>query len=139
MHPGIVINIGDFKMKVKNSRYHSGECQHLNVEHDANGETFVCVDCLRSLTAMAVFKTFIKQYERADEKLRREREEVEAARGTILHLIAAKAAETAWRNRSMLPTCPHCQRGIAPADGFGKTLISKAIEMRRRESERGKA
>jgi hypothetical protein len=132
LYPGIVIDIGEFKMRVKSAIPAPGECRHLNIEYSDCGETFVCGDCKAFLTPMAVFKVFIGQYERAKRKLDIEREEFEAMKAKDIHLIAAKKVEAVWRNTKQVPACPHCQRGILASDNLGGTIISKALELRRR-------
>jgi ribosomal protein S27E len=133
-----VIQIDEMRLTQK-SRFEMGrraDCRHLHLTTDEEGDIVKCDDCGMQVSAFWALRMLSEHYERAMAKLKnRERAQAMAEEKTI-HLKAAQTVESAWRSRSMVPTCPHCGEGIAPTDGFGRSAINKQIDERRRAERR---
>lgn len=134
-----IIQIGDFSLARENSEAKSrrGEaCAHRRLDLDQHGEVVRCRDCgtqVSAFWALGMLATFWRdESARLQSRLNQAQKDLDAT----LHLRAAKTAEQAWRNRDMVPTCPHCGEGISPADGFGRSLVSKRIDEARREARK---
>lgn len=126
-----VIEIGDFSIARKSRSYGfvaEGECAHRRTTMEEDGEIVRCRDCKAQLTAWWLLKEILYAYTESQRKAKIDREQIAKERATIIHLIAARKVERAWRHHTMLPTCPHCHRGIAPTDGFGDGMVNKKIE-----------
>jgi len=114
-----------------------GECRHMHVTLDDNGDIVKCDDCGVQLSAYWAIGHFVEYYQRAIAKLTHAQNQLNQAQEQGVHLIAARRVERAWRSRTMVPACPHCGEGIGPKDGFGSTCINKAIYERRRAAKKG--
>ena len=138
---GNVVDIGTYRFKKVNTRSYgmrTGDCQHRNLTIDLNGEIITCDDCQKQVTAMWAVCMFLDYWDRLMRDLENRRKTVEELESKTVVLKAAKAVERAWRQRSMVPCCPHCHRAIFPTDGFpGRSSVNKQMELarRRRESE----
>jgi hypothetical protein len=130
-----IIQIGEFALKRKRERYirSQEECRHLHVELDDNGDIVTCLDCNKQVSAYWALRNLTLEWEKAAKKVQLQQEKVREEANAKIHLIAARVVEQAWRRRSLVPTCPHCHAGILPTDGFGQSMMSRSIEIRRRE------
>lgn len=131
-----IIEVGDFRIARKGriDQYDRQKCRHMHVELNDHGETVTCSDCgvqVSAYWALHMVADYWKDHARAHKSAVARLEEDKKAN---LHLIAARKVEGAWRDRKMVPCCPHCGEGISPADGLGATMISKRIDDARRES-----
>lgn len=129
-----VIEIGDFRIARKERSYtrELTECPHHWLELDDKGGLVQCTKCkvyVSAFWALSAMTAHIN--ERFESVGRREKAAAEAAERQ-LSLTAAQAVERAWRKRSMVPSCPHCNEAIFPGDGFGHSLVNKALALRRR-------
>ncbi|MCA8447568.1 MULTISPECIES: hypothetical protein [Burkholderia cepacia complex] len=133
-----VIHIDEMRL-TKQQRFRFGKdagCKHLNLTMDDEGDIVTCDDCGKQVSAFWALKMLSEYYQKAMGKLaRREQVQSEVEQRTI-HLKAAQAVEKAWRSRTMVPTCPHCNEGISPSDGFGRSMVNKMIDERRRAERR---
>jgi hypothetical protein len=129
-----IIQLEQWRVRLKGGRAASqpGQCGHHNLTMDPHGQTVRCEDCKLQLSAYWVLESVVESYRRA-------RTELDLAKAVHLQkvraevgLLAAQRVNTAWRSRHMVPTCPHCARGIFPEDGFGTAMIPKALELARR-------
>ena len=116
-----------------------GECRHMHITLDDNGDIVKCDDCGVQLSAYWAITHFTEYYQRAIAKLTSAQKRLATAQEEGVHLLAARRVERAWRSRTMVPACPHCGEGIGPKDDFGGTCINKAIYERRRAAKRGGA
>ncbi|AMR77661.1 hypothetical protein [Cupriavidus nantongensis] len=133
-----VIQIEEMRLTQRSRSYvgRSGECQHMNLTMDEDGDIVKCDDCGIQVSAFWALKLLSENYGRAMAKLQsRERRQADVE-GKTIHLRAAQEVERAWRSRTMVPTCPHCGEGIAPTDGFGRSAVNKQIDERRRQQRR---
>lgn len=129
-----VTNIGDWVINRKTKSYFTpkGECGHKHLQMEDDGAVVKCTDCGVQVSAYWALENIVRAYNEWTVKFNRERETFRQSKEKEIHLLAAKKVESAWRSRSMVPTCPHCRSGILPSDGFGGGMINKEIEMRRR-------
>lgn len=129
-----IINIGDLAIERKRREYASSKdaCDHRHLQFDESGDVVRCVKCGTQVSAFWVLQMLVEQYTLWTARLNRERESVRQAAEASLHLIASRKVEIAWRNRTMVPSCPHCGNGILPEDGLGSSMINRAFEIRRR-------
>lgn len=119
------------------SGFSTAECAHIHTTLDDNGRTVRCDDCHLQLSAYWLLEQIIYEYSDAIERLKSERAHFEEEKKKELTLLSAQKVEKAWRRRNLVPTCPHCHRGILPTDGFGAGgFINKEIELRRRRLSR---
>lgn len=129
-----VIELGEFRFARKHHRkWDKSECQHKYTELDDNGNIVMCMDCGKQVDAYFVLRMLTEDWGRIQSEIDIKRLCVEEEKGKHIHLIAARKVESAWRNKRMVPTCPHCGEGIAATDGFGGGMISKEIDNARRQ------
>jgi predicted metal-dependent phosphoesterase TrpH len=128
-----VVQIGDFSIeRLRRFSVKEHPCEHRRLTMEEVGEVVRCRDCSAQVSAFWTLEQILIAHREALSVARRTVEKVNAERNTILHLIAARKAEKAWRHPRMVPTCPHCSAGIFPQDGFGSRMTNKKLEMRRR-------
>jgi hypothetical protein len=132
-----VIEFADWKVRKEAKRYFSepNKCDHKQLTMDPHGFTVQCDDCKLQLSAYWVLERMLDQYRKARDRLASDRESHRAKMAGDIRMLAARGVEKAWRSRNMVPTCPHCSRGIFPADGFGGSAVSKELELARRERD----
>jgi hypothetical protein len=128
-----VTDIEQLRITRKNSLNRQDECQHQHMTMDFNGETVTCDDCGKALSAFWVLNRFTEQFRRAREALTARQAALAASEQKTLHLRAAQEVEQAWRSRTMVPTCPHCNEAIFAGDGFGRSTMSRDMAERRRK------
>lgn len=131
-----VVHIGDFTFKRKNTHWLGSadpkSCKHRVVIIDDNGGTVTCERCEAHLSPIWALTMLTNEWQGSVARLASWRDEIKAESEKHIHLIAARKVEKAWRSRDMVPTCPHCRRGISPTDGFGGSRINKKIDERHR-------
>ncbi len=123
-----VIDIGEARFTRKENK----PCAHRHLLCDPREKTLECEDCGRTVDPFQALWGIVREIDQEWEKIRRARKEDEEMRRKGLTLKAAKAVETAWRRRSMVPTCPHCHEAIFPEDGFGRRMANKKMARERR-------
>lgn len=133
-----VVEIGELRLaRVKQGYMRMREgCQHKQVELDDTGEVVTCMACKVQVSAYWALSMLTTYWGDNMLKVKRAQEAAKEERGAVLHLTAAKKVEKAWRNRTMVPGCPHCNRGIFPEDGLGGSMIQRRFETGLRERER---
>lgn len=131
-----VVQFGDYLFKAKGKRWpwDQDRCPHKHIELDDNGEIVTCTDCNKQLTAYWALRHITQQWADHARKAKAHADEVSERVKQNISLLAAQRVEKAWRSRKMVPTCPHCSKGIMPDDGFGSAAINREIEMRRRSA-----
>lgn len=131
-----VIKLGEYSFTTKKTSFLDKErCEHLNTTLYDDGQFVRCDDCGAHLSPYWVLGNILEQIRIARGSINESRAELELQRRESLHLMAAKVVEKAWRSKTMVPSCPHCRRGILPTDGFGRSAVNKEIEIRRRSVE----
>lgn len=120
-------------------RRHEG-CQHRRIQLDDVGQVVKCLDCDKQISAYWALGMLAASWKSQVRSLEHQKSEAKAATEVNLHLLAAKKVESVWRTRNQLPCCPHCARGIDPADGLGSRTVSKVFEqgLRVREAAESK-
>lgn len=108
-------------------RRHEG-CQHRRIQLDDVGQVVKCLDCDKQISAYWALGMLAASWKSQVRSLEHQKNEAKAATEVNLHLLAAKKVESVWRSRHQLPCCPHCARGIDPADGLGSHTVSKTFE-----------
>lgn len=137
-----VVNIGDLRIRhlEKKKPWDKGKdrCKHYNLTFDDNGSIVTCDDCSMQVSPYWALQMMSDHYDQAMKALERARAVHKHELSGELHLIAAKKVEKAWRSRNMVPTCPHCSRGILPEDGLGGSLTRREFEVALRKNQPGK-
>ena len=133
-----VVEIGELRLariKADYTRRHEG-CQHRLLEMDDVGEVVTCRDCKVQVSAYWALNLLREFWREHSLKVNRTLAAAQEERGAVLHLTAAKKVEKAWRNKTMVPGCPHCARGIFPEDDLGGSMVQRRFEVGLRERER---
>lgn len=133
-----VVEIGELRLaRVKNDYIRQREgCMHKRLEMDDVGEIVTCRDCKQQVSPYWALAALRDHWKDHASKVNRTLEQAQAERSTVLHLVAAKKVESAWRSKTTLPSCPHCRRGIAPHDNLGGATVARKFEEGLRERER---
>jgi hypothetical protein len=123
----VVVNIGDFRLTrtgVGTTRAADGECKHNHLVYDENGRILTCEDCKKQIDPFWAMLHQNRYYAEQMDYVEREKKQLalDIQKGVVLR--AAQKVEEAWRRRKMMPTCPHCWKGILPTDRFGSSGIS---------------
>ena len=126
-----IIEVGEATFKRKRSKY----CSHRHLQYDIENQSIECLDCGEPIGSFAAFLSVIQNFDEAMRRLDRKTQELKELPQKGLHLTAAKKVEKAWRRKNMVPSCPHCGKGILPSDNLGDCLISKEHEIQRRKFE----
>lgn len=122
-----------FKLRGENC-FQTDRCKHVQVTLDDEGGIVTCDACGKQLDAYLTLRRMCEKWEAHSRDIASARERLrEEASGTVV-LRAALRVQDAWRSRTMLPTCPHCHKAIAPEDGFGSSgSVNKEMELARRK------
>jgi hypothetical protein len=133
-----VVEIGELRLARIEAGYirQREGCQHHRLEMDEVGETVMCLDCNKQVSAYWALEKLRKFWGDHSKKYKRELEAVQEERGAVLHLTAAKKVEAAWRSKTTVPSCPHCRRGIFPHDNLGGATVQRRFEEGLRDRER---
>ena len=113
-------------------------CKHLQMTYTMDG-TITCRTCDVMIAPFRAFLMLVENFRDAQDQLKNSRADYEMLRKEHRHLQATRELDRAWRSRSMVPICPHCDEGIFPDDGFGGSQINKKIALAqraRRKAER---
>lgn len=125
-----VIRFGEIKFKKKREN----SCKHQGgMEYDPTTEQIECSDCGLILNNFKAFMLVVERFGGYQAERKRDIEKLTKLKEETLVLKAAKEAESAWRSRSMVPTCPHCHEAVFPEDGFGGSSTNREMEIKRRE------
>ena len=114
-------------------RWRKEGCPHHRLTIDDEGEIITCDDCKAQVSAYWALLSCLEQIKETRHSLRVRKEILKEQSEKTLHLRASQVVESAWRSRSMVPTCPHCGRGIKPEDGFGGSMIHRTLDDAARE------
>lgn len=119
---GNIIQICEFTVKTGNSKsraYRENVCLHHRLELDDNGNIVICLDCKKQIDPYFALSMMINSFDRLRDNLAKKELELSSLESQKLHFIAAKALESAWRSKTTLPTCPHCNQAIEQTAKFG--------------------
>lgn len=132
-----VVQFGDIYFKARGRRavWEQDRCAHTHLTLDSNGDIVLCDDCGKQVSAFWALQKIVDQWGRHANAIERRQERLNEEVKSVVHLIAAKKVERAWRSRKMVPTCPHCHEPIFPEDGFGGSMVNKEIAKRRRAAK----
>lgn len=133
-----VVHIGDFSIARKQRSYwkKEGECLHRRFQMEEDGEIVRCSDCKVQVSAWWMLNELLSAYRDSNSSIKRREERLKEQLEKNLTLLAAQMVEKAWRSRRMVPSCPHCYRGILATDRLGASAVNKEIELARRKTER---
>lgn len=128
-----IIDFGSIAIKRKASQSHS--CSHKNLSYDIHNETVRCDDCKEYISSFRAFMILVNHHGKAWARIQHKVEELnELARLKDARLLkATRAVEKAWRERKMVPDCPHCGVAIFPDDGFGTSMTNKEMALEQRK------
>jgi len=127
-----VVDFGDLRVARGKTRRPFRTCRHKSMAYDPNERRIYCNDCESDVEPFDAFMALVERQDRAIKHFERVKKEAEDARSANLHRIAAKKLEKTWRGK-LLPCCPHCSRGITPADMEHHSCVGKTFEMKKRE------
>lgn len=134
-----VINIGELALRRKD-RWAGftapGECKHLHLMLDDNGDTVRCDDCKVYVSAYWALKLLAMQFQSQERALAARRAQLDAETAEKRTLIATRKVDAAWRSRTMVPACPHCHEAIFPEDGLGRHTVSREVALARRAARK---
>lgn len=126
-----VVEIGEFRVqRQRRTRLHG--CQHTHLTLDDEGEFVTCDDCQKQVGSYAALRMLVERWGRLQDRADAQQQALAEAAGKTVELRAAQRVERAWRSRSMVPSCPHCNEAIFPADGFGGSMVNREIALRRK-------
>lgn len=132
-----VIDIGAFRVSRNGPKRsydrNDKRCPHGQIELDDQGQIVRCTQCGETLSAYWALGMLAKVFNDEWEKLKMAQDRATAAREIQLHLVAAKSLEKVWRSRSMVPCCPHCDRGILAEDMLRPAQTRREFEIKRRQ------
>lgn len=130
-----IIQIGEMRLE---RQFKSNQCKHLNLSYSEQDQTIECVDCKMQIQPFHALMLLLRHYNNAIQDLSRRRSELSELekRNEKGLLLATKTVDHVWRSKSMIPTCPHCGRGIMPEDKLGYRSINRQIEIERRKFEK---
>ena len=140
-----VIDLDAFRAKLRlGARARQGHCDHLRVIVDPDDGSVECEACGKTVSAFHVLVGICRRWSEIGAAITMQKQRAAAMRkmlsGYKIRLRALKALEARWWRGDMLPTCPHCARGLAPEDfADGKhSFVSREYEMARRTREPAK-
>ena len=120
-----VVDIGDYRISRGMTRRPFSGCPHHRMSYDRQERRIWCRDCERDIEPFDAFIGLVENYGRALKDLYQRRERVEDAEKHNVRSLAAKVIDKAWRSRTTIPACPHCNQGLFPEDfknGVGLVL-----------------
>lgn len=131
---GDVIDVGSVRVGLRTRK--KTFCEHNRLEYDPSCESVSCADCGDAIGSFRAFMTLVRQHQRGWNAIKRRERELQDARQKNLHRIASRKVDEAWRSRSSVPTCPHCDEPIFPDDGFGGAGMGRKLAEERRDQLR---
>lgn len=133
-----VVEIGELRLaRVKQGYIRAREgCEHKQLELDDTGQVVTCRACNVQVSPYWALSYLVSFWEGHAKTVKRTLASAQEERAAVLHLTAAKKVESVWRSKTMLPSCPHCSRGISPHDNLGGATVARRFEEGLRERER---
>lgn len=137
-----VIDLKAIRARLRSgTRWEKGFCHHRRVSIDRDAGTVECDDCGKPVSAFHLILAWCGYWGeiRAEvERLKTRCAEMRRLlKGYKPRLRAIKELEKRWWHGGMLPTCPHCGRGLLPEDFAegGGGGVGREYEMARRAKE----
>lgn len=122
--------------RAKSSLGRASYCSHNgSLEYDPDARTIECLLCHKRMDGFDGFMALVMSWSawtRDNESMAKEIKELQERVDHRLLRATAKV-DRAWRSRRMVPTCPHCFRGIFPEDGLGDGSVNRECELERRK------
>ncbi|WP_244594607.1 hypothetical protein [Methylosinus sporium] len=109
-----VVDIGDVRVSRGLSRRPFSLCHHRRLAYDEKERRVWCQDCETDVEPFDAFRLLVEQMHRATAELERQATELNEAMAFQARQIATKKLDKAWRSRTMVPACPHCNNGLFP-------------------------
>ena len=114
--------------------YKPRKCRHDRLEVDKQNHVVECKNCGERVDPFEALLVLAEEGSRYRDYYKSRRDELEKLNNYQPHLKAVRSLEGTWRG-SMLPTCPHCHRGVEAAELASSGAINRAIATRMREVE----
>lgn len=111
-----VVDIGDLRIARGMSRRPHTICTHRHLRYDGQERRVWCADCETTIDGFDAFRILVERYDDACKTISAREKTVKEIETFQVRGRAAKALESAWRSRTMLPVCPHCRNGLFPED-----------------------
>ena len=135
-----VVDIGDLRVSQGLSRRPLSACNHTNLDYDSKERRIWCEDCEHDVEAFDVFLQIVGYFHAAISDIKKRRERLASAEKFQARSLAVKSLDKVWRSRTIVPACPHCNRGLLPEDyKFGVERVGKEFEIARRRKKGGAA
>lgn len=127
-----VVDLGDVRVARGMTRRNNSTCSHKSLVYDLAERRIWCKDCEHDVEAFDAFKLIVENYDAALKTVAsREAAVSEAARFQV-RSRAAKKIDEAWRSKTMVPACPHCNNGLFPEDlANGFTMLGRDFAIAR--------
>ena len=103
-----VIDIGKARFEERRRKH----CRHLHIAYDPNDQSVECSDCGRMISIWTAFMVLIDHWKYAKMGQDAKASELKELAKKHIVLKAAIRVEKAWRQRNLVPTCPHCSAAI---------------------------
>jgi hypothetical protein len=135
-----VIDLGEVRFRFRRQGYvpPKDECLHRNKTIVERGNYIECDDCGKQLDPMWVVEQLVGYWGDWKSGLEVREKQLQEMTSKHVSLLAAQRVEKAWRSRTMVPMCPHCERGILPEDRLGSSSVNREMEMRRRTVDKAR-
>lgn len=120
-------------------RRHSGRgchCEAPRLELDTDARLVTCTKCGQIVDAFEALQGIAERRERIQAQTEALLEDRRQIIGWKPHLVALRKLEALLHERKMMPSCPHCCRGITLEEFGGMGMVNREIEMERRKAEK---
>lgn len=138
-----IIKVGDFSIERKRRGYLEAKdgCKHVALVLLEDEHTVFCNDCKAYLPAFSVLEVMLddlgKSRKNAIRLELRNLDILEESKKEHRWLKVLKDVQMAWRRPNIMAVCcPHCNRGILPKDGLGRSKISEEFELGQRRKNK---
>lgn len=125
-----VVDIGDVRVARGMSRRAERMCRHKNLVYDLAERRVWCRDCESNVEPFDAFVGLVEQWALFERKLA----ELRKLQDETLVSRAAKRMDKAWRSRTTVPLCPHCNTPI-----FARDILRYTASMSREIAEARRA
>lgn len=129
-----IIQIADFSILEKKTKWGSKECKHRTITLNDNGQIVTCCDCGQQVSAYWMLKESSNLWKMLEDQLKRREDKLREDKEANLHRIASRRVDKIWRCKDLVPCCPHCGEGISTSDELGSVAINKRVDEARRRA-----
>lgn len=133
---GVVVSLGEFKVRRKKARF--TDCDHKHLTLDASTNTIKCDDCGEVIDPFMAFYSVMNEFNRAWDDLNYKRKKLRDEAEQSLRLRAAVKMQELWRRRKTVPLCPHCSEPLLPEHAFRMRTMGREFAIRRIEAKETK-